>query len=167
MECSLAQLRPELNQQITTQLHGDENLLACCETSQVEFQSGKPSYAYVVTPRQIIQAWTSPKQRKTGAYAIFLSDITDVGEYTDRKTGSGVWVRARADSNMRLYFETPQGANKFATTLRAAIDQAPAAAPQTPTNPADRLRQLTQLHQEGLVTDAEFQQKRKEILDQL
>ena len=167
VECSLAQLRPELNQQITAQLHGDQNLLACCETKEVEFQGGKPSYAYVITPRQIIQAWTNPKQRKTGAYSIFLSDIISIGEGKDRKTGFAVWMRTHEDLSMQLYFETEQGARKFASTLRSAMSQAKAAVIYTPASPADRLRSATQMHQEGPVTDAEFAEKRKEILGQL
>lgn len=165
-ECLPAQLRPELNQQITAQLHGEQNLLACCETSEVEFQAGKPSYAYVITPRQIIQAWTNPKLRKTGAYSIFLGDMISVGDGRDRKAGFAVWMRTREDVSMRLYFETEQVARKFASTLRTAIDQAKAPTPP-PASPADRLRELTRLRQEGLVTEPEFEQKRKEILGEL
>jgi len=48
--------------------------------------------------------------------------------------------------------------------------QALAPAPGTPVsagNIGDRLIELTELHQKGMISEAEFQAKRKELLDQL
>ncbi len=68
---------------------------------------------------------------------------------------------------MELFLETGQVSSKFVSTLRAAISQAKATASRTQVNPANLLRELTQLHNERFITDAEFEQKRKEILNQL
>jgi hypothetical protein len=54
-----------------------------------------------------------------------------------------------------------QAAQPTATPAPAASATAP-----TPT-PEQRIRSLDDLHQKGLITDAEYQQRRKEILDSI
>jgi hypothetical protein len=54
-----------------------------------------------------------------------------------------------------------QAAQPMAAPAPAASTPAPAQTPE------QRIRTLDELHQKGLVTDAEYQQRRKEILDSI
>jgi len=59
-----------------------------------------------------------------------------------------------------------------APSVPAQQAAAPASGPAAGTpvsagNIGDRLIELTELHQKGMISDAEFQAKRKELLDQL
>ncbi|GAB4579418.1 MAG: hypothetical protein Fur0022_21560 [Anaerolineales bacterium] len=53
------------------------------------------------------------------------------------------------------------GTTQFANALSAAIEKTKQ---QNIENPEDRLRKLTQLYKEGLITDLEYENKRQEIL---
>lgn len=73
---------------------------------------------------------------------------------------------------LRSYMERAQARFSeldFAALGAAAADAVaavPAAAP-APTDDKEQLRKLKQLHDEQLITDEEYEQKRKAILDRL
>ncbi len=165
IECSVAQLRPELNQQITAQFCGNEDPLACCEANADELFQGKPSLAYVITQRQIIEAWSFRDTIHNYGSSMFLSDVVTIDEREGRgKDVVQVTLSGHGDTHKILYLER---GHKFISALRAAIGQAKTTASQMQISAGNRLQELTQLRNERLISDAEFEQKRKEILNQL
>jgi hypothetical protein len=56
---------------------------------------------------------------------------------------------------------------KFNALVGATSAAAPPPPPPSPATPRERLTELTRLHDEGLLTDEEYQAKRKEIISQL
>jgi hypothetical protein len=71
-----------------------------------------------------------------------------------------VAITGRTD-DLNAWFATRQGGRWAEQKVRAAFPQAqrtpPVAATQPPADPAERLRQLKELHRRGVVTDAEFE----------
>jgi hypothetical protein len=71
-----------------------------------------------------------------------------------------VAITGRTD-DLNAWFATRQGGRWAEQKVRAAFPQtqrtSPAAAPQAPADPAEKLRQLTELRRRGVVTDAEFE----------
>lgn len=64
-------------------------------------------------------------------------------------------ITGRTDTLNAEWFAGRQGGRWAEQTIRAAF---PTAAPPAPTNsPAETLRELTELHQRGALTDAEFE----------
>jgi hypothetical protein len=66
-------------------------------------------------------------------------------------------ITGRTD-NLATWFAGRQGGRWAEQTVRAAI---PTAAPRVPT---ETLRELTELHERGIVTDAEFEDLRARLL---
>jgi hypothetical protein len=74
-----------------------------------------------------------------------------------------VAITGRTD-DLNAWFADRQGGRWAEQTIRAAFPQAPReaqrtppAATQPPADPAERLRQLTELRRSGVVTDAEYE----------
>jgi hypothetical protein len=74
-----------------------------------------------------------------------------------------VAITGRTD-DLNAWFATRQGGRWAEQKVRAAFPPAPQArrappppATQPPADPAERLRQLTELRRRGVVTDAEFE----------
>jgi hypothetical protein len=77
-------------------------------------------------------------------------------------------VTGRADAfdtrRMNAFFGGRQGARWAEQTVAAAIPAAaPRAAQPPPADPAGALRELTNLHEHGVVTDAEFASLRAQL----
>jgi Short C-terminal domain len=78
-----------------------------------------------------------------------------------------VAITGRTDT-VNAWFADRQGGRWAEQTIRAAFPQAapptgnPVAAP-LPADPAERLRELTELHRQGVVTDAEFEALRARL----
>ena len=73
-------------------------------------------------------------------------------------------VTGRTD-NLATWFAGRQGGRWADQMVRAAVPTAAPPAPVTPreaprADPAETLRQLTELHESGVVTDAEFERLR-------
>ena len=68
-----------------------------------------------------------------------------------------VAITGRTD-NLNAWFATRQGGRWAEQTVRDAFPRvAPHVAPRPPADPARTLRELTELHERGIVTDAEFE----------
>jgi hypothetical protein len=75
-----------------------------------------------------------------------------------------VAITGRTD-NLNVWVAGRQGGRWAEQTIRAAFPEAPLQAQRTPpavsarppADPAETLRQLTELHRRGIVTDAEFE----------
>ena len=74
----------------------------------------------------------------------------------DPNWGIGFHFRSRDDFYQRV-----------ATTLQDAVERAKQLSSAQESDIAKRLRQLTELHDDGLITDEEFQRKREEFLKSL
>jgi hypothetical protein len=79
-------------------------------------------------------------------------------------------ITGNTDS-FNAWFAGRQGGRWAMQTVRAAVPTAapqaqgtpPAGATAPPADPADTLRELTELHQQGILTDAEFQRLRSRV----
>jgi hypothetical protein len=170
-ECTLDTLRPDHRRQIASQLPRDETPLICCVTEYVGFLREEASYAYVITSRRVIATRLMRGEKEISVSSIFFTDIVTSGEY-DYEGTHGIDIQGHGGSRMRYYFESNEVLVKFRNILQDAMNRAKQTPSQSQTtqpqrNPADRLRELVQLHQDGFITDAEFEQKRKEILGRL
>ena len=68
-----------------------------------------------------------------------------------------VAITGRTD-NLNAWFGTRQGGRWAEQTVRNAFPRAaPHVAPRPPADPARTLRELTELHERGVLTDAEFE----------
>ena len=85
-------------------------------------------------------------------------------------------ITGRSD-NLAEWFAGRQGGRWAEQMVRSAVPPAraprpgpPSHAPETSASgpaPAETLRELTELHQRGVLTDAEFEAKKKELLAKL
>lgn len=80
------------------------------------------------------------RQKNVNMYKLLNKALAD--------TGTGVVV-----TNIRL--------TKYETTMNSATEKA------NPKSPADILRELDQLHKDGIISDEEFEVKKKEILQKM
>ena len=96
--------------------------------------------------------------------------LTDIIGIEERKYGVQhfrVDVLGQSNNKFAFNFGSQQVSQQFMNILRSAIEQAKATSLHSQGNAADRLRELARLLKEGLINDAEFEQKRKEFLGQL
>jgi len=180
-KCSIQELQPKLATAIGQYMSSDDRILACYETKYTEdlvtallglaLLVGLPETsieAQVVTQSQVIHARTS--KDGNSASSIRLADILNIEETSSRGYYKTI-VHSQGEATIWAGFASLQMEQKFANILRQAIKQA-RAAPTATSSPSlsileDRLRVLTQLHKDGLISEAEFQQKRGELLNQL
>jgi len=87
----------------------------------------------------------------TVAAMALLSHMMRTAAVTGRTDTIGSWVVGR------------QGGRWAEQTVRAAIPTAGHATRGTPADPAGTLRELTELHARGVVTDAEFESLRADL----
>src|SRR5262245_2542262 len=81
--------------------------------------------------------------------AMLLSGMMRTAAITGRTDHVHLWVADR------------QAGDWAERTMRKALPQSsPPAAPPPPADPAETLRQLTQLHESGVLSDAEFESLR-------
>lgn len=168
-ECSLDELRPELGKVAKEQLSSNEEVLICYESKvRVTLFGLMPTtsfHALIATGHKIIKV-SGYDTGVNKVESMCLSDVVSVGEdiyageFSARMLGYG-------GSAIAFPFESREPARKFTNLLRRAIGESKATAPQQNKSASDRLRELAQLHKDGLISEDEFQQKRKEILDQL
>jgi TM2 domain-containing membrane protein YozV len=76
----------------------------------------------------------------------------------------GVWYLSQSDDGFASRF--PKAGSILPATVLASVAGNALAAPSAPST-TDTLRDLDQLRQEGLVTEYEFEQKRRKLLDQI
>lgn len=176
-ECSLAELKPEFAEILKGHLPSDEQPLICCETRwETDFSPKKTIFSVgIITQHWIVDADLSlhksflgyTGEADTSATSMFLAEIVGISEGDWAEMGFEVKARGHGDNYVGCIFEARQVSIKFASILREAVEQAKAATLQTQKSPSDRLRELQKLYDDKLISDTEFQQKRKEILGQL
>jgi len=127
---------------------------------------------YVVTNRRVIQL-----------AGVFNKNVTDssLDKVNDVKMSQSFWGRMFNYGNIEILTASELGANKFAyiwkpiqyktamINAKEKLEHAPVEpAPATPSaSPADLLNQLDALRQHGVLSEAEFQAKKAELLKRM
>jgi hypothetical protein len=177
-ECSVANLGAESVEALKAHLPSDENPLACFET-QIEREGDYKAtefYIGLITPRRLVGVTVHLPKGFFGGYtgkndiraaSMSLRDIVQIREGTWGNDGYYIDVVGHGDTTIRMLFNTRQFLLKYTGKLNEVIEQARSITSQSQISPADRLRELQNLYNERLISDAEYQQKRREILGQL
>jgi hypothetical protein len=192
-ECSINELHPELQKLVRKHLNRDDQILICyeCVVKANISLLGRLNnfigeffwwgviipepryYASVITENCLIIAdYQFSKYDidfiSKNSNSILLADIQSVSE---RSSGSFYDIIAHGPGNLTLgcVFEASASSQKFSSLLRNAINKKRRVqitnSSHSPKSLEDRLRELTKLHQDGLIDDAEYQQKRKKLID--
>jgi hypothetical protein len=85
------------------------------------------------------------------------------------KKGAG-WARQKADEAKRKFDEAggvEMVKGRIANAASAAVEKSKELGRRMTESPAARLRQLKELHDAGVITDEEFEQKRHRYVDRL
>ncbi len=179
-ECPVSELHPQLEKLIQPFLSNADEVLTCFEYGFKPLGLWRqPGFASVITHTRLVCANRITLTEGKGAKACQLVDIVHVDElmspivfnYAGWTHDHYEVVAHSLGSELHCHFYSQLEAQKFAQILRTAIERAKATAPpimpQSAISPEERLRRITQLHKDGLISTEEFQQKRREILGEL
>lgn len=181
-ECTIAQLQPELLNLASQYLQGNDSVLICFESTFEVFGGGLFGNslsqanlgAHLCTSKRIISAqrglWSGSYDKKWREHTstVELSDVSSIQE-----SQNGIYhhvnVWTQGEKPLRIDFFSLESSSKFATIVRNAVAQAKARnqVAASPNSVEERIRALKQLRQDGLITEAQFQQKIQEIVNQL
>ncbi len=160
--CTIQDLDSKIATECRKYIPPEENVLVCYEWDFGGFLS-REFAVYVVTEKQLVFAQNV--SRMLGIVSVPLTDIYTVHE---SKSSSSYQVEA---NNKKFDFNDKNDADHFAAVLREAIQHVKGIrnSPQgsSQSNAEERFRVLVRLRNDGLITEEEFQQKRKEILGEL
>jgi hypothetical protein len=174
--CSLQDLRPDFAKVVQKHISVDEEIIACYETTGTKsnngviFETQTPVYsAQIISRKQLILGWSS-----NDGYSVKSIQLRDIVSISEGGSGGvyGYWVTASAQGEIHLgcAFANPQMSQDFAQILKQAIEQEKTASESKGLSLAsieERIETLTRLHKNGLISDLEFQEKRKELLNQI
>jgi len=134
----------------------------------------KTYMTYVVTQNRLILAATSQNKRMSpnvNVHWTSLHDVVSISAYRKADRCYVVSASGHGESSTQCMFASEEYAHRFSVALSQAVDSIKSTSVSTssksPSSTEDRLQVLTKLHKDGLVSDAEFQQKRSEILKEL
>lgn len=168
-QCALNDLTKDIGAQIQSRISSSDQPVSCFETQQEQgpmWNPDKDHDAYVITRQQLIVY-----RKRLGSsgwshlYTMRLDEISSISEGAGSTSEYGYTVAPRSTSGYSLdaKFGTREDASKFTTILESATNQAQ----KRQRSPEERLRELEQLHAALLISDDEYAQKRKEILEEL
>lgn len=128
--------------------------------------------AGVLTESRLISAHHSVKyELLRDAKYIPLVDVISLTQETLPATDETLYeviAHGPAEVKVRFYFLSAQTANAFVELLNKHVNQAKNRhTPLSSLSPDDRLRRLSELYREGLVSEEEFHELRKQILKEL
>lgn len=172
-ECSIKELEPELHNVVKPYISEGERVLLCIETGS-RFGIILSTYHYdasILTNKKIIVASASSRSVPS-VTTIDLADISSISQHLDAHHANfvvaDIVVHVIGGEPTHLTFRSLDAAQKFERILREIVEQLKTQTSlKSPKMVEERLRALTNLYKEGLVSESEFQQKRKEILGQL
>jgi len=177
-ECSIDQLQPELLKLAKQYISNTDRILICFETKR-EWSSGFLGFgikcrlfAAICTQRRVIRVMHNYRDDDyvDEASTMELVDIESIQE-SQHEYSRGVQLSGRGGAQLGLYFDSGEASSKFANILRVATEQAKTRASNspsaTPSSVDERIRFLKKLRQDGTLTEAQFQQKLQEIINQL
>jgi hypothetical protein len=177
-ECLIADLRPEFTPLLQAHLPNNENPIVCYEAvyDRNDYPPKCTFYkACIITAYRLIDASVGFEKGFLGGYngkshasatSALLQDIVSVNEEKGYERWN-VFVNGQGNTRLFMVFDSQVSALKFIDILNRAIDEARKPKIPSQPSPADRLRELQNLYNERLISDAEYQQKRREILGQL
>jgi hypothetical protein len=170
----LSELTPALQQELAPYIKPDENILYCSGTTQypgllaifnwTEILDTGRIHIQIVTNQQVI-CLDSHLNKISYFNHLKLRDINQV-LYTNAFGEHHVTIKGAGNSALNGTFESTRLAQEFQQALnsaREALEQKPAN-PSEGHSPIERLRTLDGLLIAGLITEEEYQNKRKEIL---
>lgn len=193
-ECLIQQMDSELQALLSRNVSSAEDILFSGET-QVKRHSGlSNNCAQIVTNRQLILAQTNhyvdlnylrgSEWRLWAAHSaikelgtrygysdvrtLFLQEISSIQDFPTSITNCFlIRILGRTDKGMDFLFGSPDISARFLEIIRIAT-----ISPDTPSSDnssinLQRLRELASLHKEGIISDQEYEKKRKEILEKL
>ena len=196
VECQLTKLLPELRNLISGHLQSGEAILFSCQTlHQGSPFIGEPNaYGQIITERRIVQAIHNKfldialapsdlifnsgvasgirdmmKTHGSGNFAgsMLLSDIVSLETSTLRMRCCGIKTSGLGGTELQFIFASNEIHQKFLATLQKAMENAKVVASHAGVSTEKRLEKLAQLYKNGLISETEYQSKRKEILNQI
>ena len=187
---SVSDLHPNLSKMVTQNISADEVILLCLET---KYDYGYPSlsdligrtltlrgsdhgtHAAIITSKRVLRAnrdyrsWS--RQYSESVTSLMLNEVITIQEKQEKYSHGmsyAVITRGHGEAVIHFEFESMDVASSFAESLRQMRnDVAKPLSKSTLPNSgsiSERLRELARLHDEGLISDYEFQNKRSEIL---
>ena len=185
-ECSIAQLQTELQQLANQYLRSSDQILVCLAIKAEGFDKGflgeqfqwVDFSASICTQNRAIRVSHSfsvnENKWKDSSVCVELSTIESVTE-DFRSNGReyldlySVKLSGRGNQESTHLFHSSQESSKFANIVRNAVAQTKAKTQVSlsPNSVEARIRTLKQMRQDGLITEAQFQQKIQEIVNQL
>jgi hypothetical protein len=184
-QCNVDELQPELLKLAKQYFTSNSRVLVCFENKRETYEKGffgesvqyEEWEAAICTQDRVIwlgRHLSMDNKWKPSATTIELSNIEVVQEtlssafslqfYSVEFAGSG-------NAKAMVYFYSPQAQTTFASTVRDAVARAQGktslAVPGSANSVEERIRALKQLRKDGLITEAQFQQKIQEIVNQL
>lgn len=158
--CELSQLDID-EQKLLWSFLGDGNIPLIC----VQSQGGGGYWVGVVTSTKMVSMYRAVAFGKGAPVvnSIFFSIVDGVSrkDISDSLIGIGC---SSHSANANITFFDKEVADNFFTTLQTALNHSKELSNDSSAN---HLRELTQLHQDGLITNEEFDLKRKEIIGKL
>ena len=180
-ECTITQLQPELLNLVKQYLLGNDSVLICFESTLEDIRGGlfgnslslANLSAHLCTGKRVISVrrdWFNDYTKKwlENTSTIELSDVSSIQE-----NQNGIYhhvnLWTQGEQPLRMDFFSLESSSKFAAIVRNAVAQAKARnqVAAFPNSVEERIRALKQLRQDGLITEAQFQQKIQEIVNQL
>lgn len=196
-ECSLEQLQPDVLKAIRHYYNSiiPSNLVSCFETQGIWEYAGllgkgsKTVYdTYIITADRVISIPPSIDSESKRVYYFVDSqnmvEFVDIESIEQTQHPSGVYdirLKSRLDQaallqknaapELHLIVESSQIAMRLVSIIKTAVEQIRGSTQVTsffsPNSVEERIRALKQLRQDGLITEAQFQQKIQEIVNQL
>lgn len=177
-KCSIRELHPELQTVLNSYLDNNEEILLCFETKRRERLLIIPMEdsvtAQIITEKRIVTIMYShlklagrpPSDRIVGPDSLHLSNIVQCQAHWSEGLDIGVKAVGHG-AEMFLYFESVGNQREWIATLESAMEKERTRRAEPNSRIVASLRDLAQLHKEGLINDEEFEMKRKQLLDEL
>lgn len=195
VECQPTEFYPGIHSLVSGHLQSGEAILFSCQTAHQDspFISETNVYGQIITERRVIQAIRNKflnieiapsdfisnlgardgirnmmKRYGNGnlAGSILLGDIAGLETSNYRLGCYGLKISGMGGTDLKLVFASNEVFQKFLAVLQKAREDAKVNTSHDRANIGKRLEELTQLYKDGLITEVEYQSKRKEILNQ-
>lgn len=178
-ECRVEELQKDVCRAVQAYIATDK-VVACYELTTIYSPPGlfsaneTSTYAAILTESRLISASHSDKRFGNTAKYIPLADVISITQeqgltfsVKDEKHYH-VIAHGSGEVHVGVSFLSAQIANAFVELLNKHVNQAKNKhIPLSSLSPDDRLRRLSELYREGLVSEEEFHELRKQILKEL
>jgi hypothetical protein len=178
--CLVQDLRPDFVSIVQKYISSSDNILACYETKGTYknvgfiFDYNRAVYIIqIITKRLLIYGWSGGfRNHETPETTVLqLRDIKQIHEGSNWNYWS-VNVLGQSNNHIECTFTSQKFSQDFASILFGAMEQEkteqilPSQSPSL-ASIEDSIERLSNLHKKGIISDIEFQEKRKELLNQI